>query len=97
MQTSYHALGKAKIGELIEGYYQAFFGSLSEADGPLVMRVVARQGLSRNKLTILYTDIEEAISYLDEKFGKIDLSDTSVQAMLQYSRDRVTFHGSRDC
>jgi hypothetical protein len=33
MQTSYHALGKAKIGELIEGYYQAFFGSLSEAEG----------------------------------------------------------------
>ncbi|SEO83589.1 ASC-1 homology (ASCH) domain-containing protein [Amycolatopsis saalfeldensis] len=30
-QTYYHALGKAKIGELIEGYYQGFFRSLSEA------------------------------------------------------------------
>ncbi|MGH3753729.1 MAG: ASCH domain-containing protein [Pseudonocardiaceae bacterium] len=30
-QTYFHALGKAKIGELIEGYYQAFFASLSEA------------------------------------------------------------------
>ena len=29
--TYYHALGKAKITELIEGYYQAFFRSLSEA------------------------------------------------------------------
>jgi ASC-1-like (ASCH) protein len=30
-QTYYHALGKDKISELIEGYYQAFFHSLSEA------------------------------------------------------------------
>ncbi|MCK2245272.1 MULTISPECIES: ASCH domain-containing protein [unclassified Crossiella] len=30
-QTYFHALGKDKIGELIEGYYQAFFRSLSEA------------------------------------------------------------------
>jgi hypothetical protein len=30
-QTYYHALGKDKISELIEGYYQAFFRSLSEA------------------------------------------------------------------
>jgi ASC-1-like (ASCH) protein len=29
--TYYHALGKAKINDLIEGYYQAFFRSLSEA------------------------------------------------------------------
>ncbi|MEV7806666.1 ASCH domain-containing protein [Microbispora sp. NPDC088329] len=30
-QTYFHALGKDKIGELIEGYYRAFFDSLSEA------------------------------------------------------------------
>jgi ASC-1-like (ASCH) protein len=30
-QSYYHALGKAAISELIEGYYQAFFRSLSEA------------------------------------------------------------------
>jgi ASC-1-like (ASCH) protein len=30
-QTYYHALGKDRIAELIEGYYQAFFSSLSEA------------------------------------------------------------------
>ncbi|GAA3884720.1 hypothetical protein GCM10022243_56920 [Saccharothrix violaceirubra] len=30
-QTYFHALGKDQIGELIEGYYQAFFRSLSEA------------------------------------------------------------------
>jgi len=30
-QTYVHALGKDGIGELIEGYYQAFFDSLSEA------------------------------------------------------------------
>lgn len=30
-QTYYHALGKDKISELIEGYYRAFFDSLSEA------------------------------------------------------------------
>lgn len=30
-QTYYHALGKDAIGELIEGYYRAFFDSLSEA------------------------------------------------------------------
>ncbi|HET9255119.1 MAG TPA: ASCH domain-containing protein [Pseudonocardiaceae bacterium] len=32
-QTYCHALGKDKISELIEGYYRAFFGSLSEATG----------------------------------------------------------------
>ena len=30
-QTYYHALGKDKISELIDGYYQAFFTSLSQA------------------------------------------------------------------
>jgi ASC-1-like (ASCH) protein len=30
-QTYYHALGKATIGDLIEGYYRAFFTSLAEA------------------------------------------------------------------
>ena len=30
-QTYYHALGKGQIRELIEGYYRAFFDSLSEA------------------------------------------------------------------
>jgi ASC-1-like (ASCH) protein len=30
-QTYFHALGKDKIGELIDGYYQAFFRSLSQA------------------------------------------------------------------
>lgn len=30
-QAYYHALGKDKISELIDGYYQAFFSSLSEA------------------------------------------------------------------
>jgi hypothetical protein len=30
-KTYFHALGKDQIGELIEGYYQAFFRSLSEA------------------------------------------------------------------
>ena len=30
-QTYYHALGKDKISELIDGYYQAFFISLSQA------------------------------------------------------------------
>jgi hypothetical protein len=30
-QTYFHALGKDKIADLIEGYYQAFFASLSEA------------------------------------------------------------------
>ncbi|SMC83480.1 ASC-1 homology (ASCH) domain-containing protein [Lentzea albidocapillata] len=30
-QTYFHALGKDRISELIEGYYQAFFRSLSEA------------------------------------------------------------------
>ncbi|MFD2422492.1 ASCH domain-containing protein [Amycolatopsis pigmentata] len=30
-QTYFHALGKEKIAELIEGYYRAFFASLSEA------------------------------------------------------------------
>ncbi|MGH8966753.1 MAG: hypothetical protein ACRDXB_15700, partial [Actinomycetes bacterium] len=32
-QTYYHALGKGKVGELIDGYYQEFFHSLSEATG----------------------------------------------------------------
>ena len=32
-QTYFHALGKDRVGELIEGYYQAFFDSLSEATG----------------------------------------------------------------
>lgn len=32
-QTYFHALGKDRIGELIEGYYRAFFDSLSEATG----------------------------------------------------------------
>jgi ASC-1-like (ASCH) protein len=32
-QTYFHALGKDHISELIEGYYQAFFDSLSEATG----------------------------------------------------------------
>jgi hypothetical protein len=31
MKTYYHALGKDAIGELIEGYYRAFFDSPSEA------------------------------------------------------------------
>lgn len=30
-QTYYHALGKDRIAELIEGYYRAFFNSLAEA------------------------------------------------------------------
>ena len=30
-QTYYHALGKDRIAELIDGYYRAFFNSLSEA------------------------------------------------------------------
>ncbi|WP_346731478.1 hypothetical protein [Actinacidiphila reveromycinica] len=30
-QTYYHALGKDRVGELIDGYYGAFFASLSEA------------------------------------------------------------------
>lgn len=30
-QTYYHALGKDRIGDLIEGYYRAFFDSLAEA------------------------------------------------------------------
>lgn len=30
-KTYFHALGKDRIGELIEGYYQAFFRSLSDA------------------------------------------------------------------
>lgn len=30
-ETYYHALGKDKISELIDGYYQAFFASLSQA------------------------------------------------------------------
>jgi len=32
-QTYFHALGKDRVGELIEGYYRTFFGSLAEATG----------------------------------------------------------------
>lgn len=32
-QTYFHALGKDGVGELIEGYYRAFFDSLAEATG----------------------------------------------------------------
>ncbi|MFC0430031.1 ASCH domain-containing protein [Kutzneria buriramensis] len=46
-QTYFHALGKDRIGELIDGYYRAFFNSLSEATGtPYVIETYTDQQAS---------------------------------------------------
>lgn len=77
--------------------YHLPYTSSETPDGPLAMRVVIRQDLSYDKLSILYRDITKAISTLDARSEHVDMQNPGIKQFLQTDREHYTYVGSRGC
>ena len=77
--------------------YHLPYTSSETPDGPLAMRVVIRQDLSYDKLTILHRDIAKAISNLDARGKNVDMQNANIQQLLQVDRAHYAYIGSRGC
>ena len=71
--------------------------SSTQPDGPLVMRVVCRQDVSRDKLEILYHDICDCIDTLEKRTASLDLNNKEIKRLLHKNRKHRTFKGSIGC
>lgn len=77
--------------------YHLPYTSSETPDGPLAMRVVIRQDLSYDKLTILHRDIAKAISNLDARGKHVNMQNANIQQLLQVDRAHYAYIGSRGC
>jgi glutamate decarboxylase len=77
--------------------YPLPYNSSTSPDGPLVMRVVCRQDVSRDKVEILYQDICDCIDTLEKRTEGLDLSNPDIKKLAQKNRKHRTFKGSIGC
>ena len=66
-------------------------------DGPLAMRVVIRQDLSHDKISILHADIVKAIHFLNATVENLDIENPDVQRLLKKDSLHYTYKGARGC
>lgn len=77
--------------------YPLPYNSCTNPDGPLVMRVVCRQDVSRDKINILYQDICDCIDTLENRTRELDLTNSDIRKLAHKNREHRTFKGSVGC